>query len=324
MSGFLKQKVQKVHSYACYLFEKVHKNAEVSIPLVLSFLLVAVVLANDELSQYSKSHGVKESPLRAIAQAPYPVVRRVLGPTLSARSFVVVDDDSKAMMFSLNEHLRLPMASTTKLMTALVALDYFHTYDVLSVFEDRVEGTAVGFRKGEQFTFESLLYALLLPSGNDAAKAIAQNFPGGERAFVRKMNEKAFVMRLFDTNFSDPAGLVDEGDYTTALDLARLSSFALRNETIARIVGTREKVIATRDGKKTYTLSNLNRLLAIDNVTGIKTGFTDRAGGVLLTSVVEGGRTIIIVVMKSRDRFDDTQKLLSLLRGKVTYVSTRW
>lgn len=321
MSGF---PTQRIHSYACHLFERVHKNVEVSIPLVLSFLLVAVVLANDDLLQYSKSHSVKESPLRALAQAPYPVVRGVLGPTLSARSFVVVDDDSKAMMFSLNEHLRLAMASTTKLMTALAALDYFHTYDVLSVFEDRVEGTTVGFRKGEQFTFESLLYALLLPSGNDAAKAIAQNFPGGERAFVRKMNEKAFAMRLFDTNFSNPAGLVDEGDYTTALDLARLSSFALKNDTIARIVGTGEKVIATIDGKKTHTLLNLNKLLVIDNVTGIKTGFTDGAGGVLVTSVVEGDHTIIIVVMKSKDRFDDTQKLLSLLRGKVTYVSTRW
>jgi D-alanyl-D-alanine carboxypeptidase len=206
-------------------------------------------------------------------------------------------------------------------MTALTALDYFKRSDILTVKQATDEGSILGLVAGEKMTFENLLYALLLPSANDAALVIAQNYPGEEQAFVKAMNEKAKTLELFNTHYADPAGLVDEGDYTTPFDMARLASFAVQNPTLKKIVGTKEKVIGDTSGALVYDLTNLNKLLGIDGVNGVKTGYTEEAGQVLVTSKDEKGKTIIIVVMKSEDRFMDTAKLLDLVSNNLTYLS---
>ena len=166
---------------------------------------------------------------------------------------------------------------------------------------------------------------MLLPSGNDAALALAENYKGGEREFIGRMNEKARELHLDNTNFADAIGLKDSQDYTTPLDLAKLSSFALKNETFAKIVSTKTKEISDREGNK-YLLNNLNKLLGINGVNGIKTGYTNEAGQVLVTSKVEMDsndkeHTIIIVIMGSLDRFSDTEKLLYLVSNNVNYLS---
>lgn len=330
MSGFrlleksVRNNYQRIHQYGCSLFDTAHRNAEVFVPSTLVLLLVGIILASEQIKEQVREHQLALPPLTVVAQAPYPLLAQSQLSDVSAKAFVVMDDDSKVIMLARNATHRLAMASTTKIMTALVALDYYQRDDILTIQDDKdaIEGVRVGFSKGERLRFESLLYALLVPSGNDAAVAIAKNFSGGEGAFVRKMNEKAFTLRLFDSNYSDPSGLTDEGNFTTALDLARLASVALRNETIATIVATRSKVIKTVDGKKAYRLENLNKLLGTNGVRGIKTGFTDGAQGVLVTSRVENGKTLIVVVMRSKDRFVDTQKILEYLAKNVTYVST--
>ncbi len=262
-------------------------------------------------------------PFTVPSPAPYPFVSSVLGAStsaaLTANAAIIMDNDSKVILFAKNPTIRFSMASTTKIMTALVGLSYFHLQDILIIKDDTVEGSTVGFKKGEQMTFEDLLYSMLLPSGNDAAVAITQNYPGGQTAFIAAMNKKTQELSLFQTHYADPAGLDDEGDYTTVVDLARLGSVALQNETLSKVVSTREKTIKTISGN-VYTFSNLNKLLGIDGVTGIKTGFTDEAGGVLATSKKEQNKTFILVVMKSQDRFADTQYLLSLISGKTTFV----
>jgi D-alanyl-D-alanine carboxypeptidase (penicillin-binding protein 5/6) len=134
------------------------------------------------------------------------------------------------------------------------------------------------------------------------------------------MNEKAVNLKLYNTHYLDPAGLLDTGDYTTPFDLARLASFAVSNETIKKIVATKETTIYDLNGFP-YQISNLNKLLGVDDVNGVKTGYTEEAGQVLVTSKNEKGKTIIIVVMGSEDRFADTLKLLDLVSNNLTYLS---
>lgn len=306
MKGFLKRKKSPI-LYAL-LFA------------VLSFL-VTVASFDLFLRYYIFEKKVKEFPLE-IAQALYPSFKSPINPDITAKAAIVMDNESKVLLFSKNPNLLFSMASTTKIMTALVALDYYQVGDILTIRTEDVEGVNVGFKIGEQLLFEDILYAMLLPSGNDAALALAQNYPGGEKAFIKKMNEKARSLNLINTNFADSIGLEDSRDYTTPLDLARLASVALENETFAKIVATKTWEITDITGKNKYLLNNLNKLLGIKGVNGIKTGYTDEAGQVLVTSKKEGDHTIIIVVMDSQDRFSDTAKLLNSISENINYLST--
>lgn len=251
----------------------------------------------------------------------YPVLRKTIIAEISARGAVVMDADSKVVLYSKNPELRFSSASTAKIMTALTALDFFKLGDFLTVQNPTVEGAVLGLKAGQEISFENLLYGLLLTSANDAAITLAQNFKL-EDEFVRKMNQNAIKLNLYNTHYEDPAGLEDDGDYTTPLDLARLSSFAIKNEIFAKIVSTKEKTVADISGKE-YQLKNLNKLLGFEDVNGIKTGTTKGAGEVLVTSKKEGEHTVIIVVMGSSDRYSDTQKLINMISGNITYLPIR-
>lgn len=324
MKDFL-SKVKKIKN-------SLKKSITLSILLLTAvfFLFIAILLLNVNKLIINKinENFLLESPLSTFVSQPYPQLRNVLGTNnfssanlnnISAKAYIILDNDSQTILVSKNEGLRFSMASTTKIMTALTALEYFKLSDVLTVKNALVEGSKVGFLLGEKISFENMLYGMLLPSGNDAALAIAQDYPGGEKAFVEKMNQNAKKFHLANTHFADPAGLDDDGDYTTALDLARLASIAIKNPVIQRVVNTKSIVIANIANTRAYPISNLNKLLGIDGVDGIKTGFTEEAGGVLVTSKKENGHTLIIVVMKSDDRFLDTQNILSLINGNIVY-----
>ncbi|MDO8657517.1 MAG: D-alanyl-D-alanine carboxypeptidase family protein [Candidatus Levybacteria bacterium] len=301
----------------------------------LVVVLYIVGLFNQTVKNQISNMRLSSNKIPVFSANPYPLVSSILGSksdisynsgsfkNISAEAALIMDDDSKVILFSKNENLRFSMASTTKIMTALTALDYYKLDDVLTVKTRNVEGSIIGLKIGEKLLFRDLLYAMLLPSGNDAAMSIAQNYPGGEEEFIKKMNEKAISFSLYNTKFSDPTGLSDDGDYTTIKDLARLSSIAMENEIFQEVVSTKEKTVTNISGKNTYSLYNLNRLLGTDGVDGIKTGYTDIAGGVLTTSRSENGHKLIIVVMSSKDRFLDTQRLLSLTGGKINYINIR-
>ena len=284
-------------------------------------IIAYLVLVDLKVQQMVNYNRVLPFPVRARNVTLYPLLVGNKNPNISALAAVVVDDDSKTTLFSKNPTLLLSMASTTKIMTALVALSYYKMTDILTIHTNNVEGAKIGFFNGQKIKFEDLLYSMLLPSANDAALAIAQNYPGGESAFVEKMNEFAKVFNLNSTRFGDTAGLLDDKGYTTPLDLARLASVALKNNVFARIVDTKHKDISDVDGKNSYSLYNLNKLLGIDGVDGVKTGYTDDAGQVLVTSKKEKGHTIIAVVMGSSDRFSDTKELLKLISGNINYLS---
>jgi len=289
--------------------------------LFLLAIIAYLVLVDLKVQESVNYNRVLPFPIRASNVTSYPLLVENKNPNISALAAVVVDDDSKTLLFSKNPTLLLSMASTTKIMTALVALSYYKMTDILTIHTNNIEGAKIGFFDGQKIQFEDLLYAMLLPSANDAALAIAQNYPGGESAFVEKMNEFAKVFNLNSTRFGDTAGLLDDKGYTTPLDLARLASVALKNNVFARIVDTKHKDISDVDGKNSYSLYNLNKLLGIDGVDGVKTGYTDDAGQVLVTSKKEKGHTIIAVVMGSNDRFSDTKELLKLISGNINYLS---
>lgn len=187
-------------------------------------LLIYLVFIDIKIQQYIYNNRIVSFPLSVSSLTSYPILTVTESPNISALAAIVIDDDSKAVLFSKNPTLLFSMASTTKIMTALVALSYYKMGDVLTVHSDNVEGVTIGFTKGQRVLLKDLLYAMLLPSANDAALALAQNYPGGESAFVNKMNELARSFHLYNTHFGDAAGLLDDKDYTTPLDLVRLSS----------------------------------------------------------------------------------------------------
>lgn len=296
-------------------------------PFLLPIILVAVLFFLAVFDVYQKGKIILKpalnTPVTNYKSSSYPFLKNKFVPNILAQAAIVVDKDSGVVIYAKNENLRFSPASTTKIMTALTALDYFKLTDILEVKKATDEGSILGLIKGEKMTFLDLLYAMLLPSANDAAFVIAQNYPGEEPSFIKKMNQKAKFLGLNNTHFQDPAGLLDQDDYTTPLELARLASVSLDNKIFSQVVSTKYRFISDIDGVNTYSLLNRNKLLGIDGISGIKTGFTDEAEGVLVSSKAENGHTLIIVVMRSEDRFGDTLALASYLSDSLTYLSIR-
>ena len=225
---------------------------------------------------------------------------------LSAAAAVTMDADTGETLFAENADSRLPMASTTKIMTALVALgegDLDRVYTVKKQYA-AVEGSSMYLEEGERLTLRDTLYGLLLSSGNDAAAAVAGEC-GGERAFVDKMNAKAHELGLTDTRFENPSGLPSDGHYTTARELAKITAAALRDPVFRDIVSTKTCTAVGR------TLVNHNRLLSLyEDAIGVKTGFTRAAGRCLVSAAERNGRTVIAVTLNDPDDWNDHIALL--------------
>lgn len=283
-------------------------------------IFLALVFLNIQIKKQNLALQTLESPLSFVPSS-YPLVANKAAAEISALSGIVIDKNSKVTLYEKNSNFRFPPASTTKIMTALVALEHYSPSDILTIYEPYGEESILKLQEGEQFTFESLLYAMMLPSSNDATMSIAQNYPSGEKGFVQRMNEMASELRLLNTYYEDPVGLLDEKDYTTSFDLARLTAVALQNTDFAKVVSTKSKIITNTKGKE-YKIENLNILLDLPGVNGVKTGTTPGAGQVLVTSKRLGnGQDLIFVVMQSQDRFLDTQVLLDYLNNNITYLS---
>ena len=238
-----------------------------------------------------------------------PLAQRLAPPSVGARGAVVMDEATGQVLYGKDERRRLPMASTTKMMTALLALERGQLSQVVRVDVNAAEmpdSSTMGLTPGERLTLEDLLYGLLLPSGNDAAVAIARAIAGSEPAFVDLMNQRAAELGLADTHFANPHGLDAPDHYTSAADLARLARVALRNPTFAQIVATRHKAVR---GRATYDLTNTNPLLGRPDVEGVKTGHTDQAGSCLVAAFRRDGHRVLTVVLNSPDYVADSLAL---------------
>jgi D-alanyl-D-alanine carboxypeptidase (penicillin-binding protein 5/6) len=265
-----------------------------------------------------RSAPTQEMKIEVPPPASYPVnVTGVEAPFLSARSVLVMDQDSGVVMYEKNPHLRLLPASTVKIMTALVALEHYALDEVLVVPLVSDEGQDMELSAGEQMTVKNLLSGLLVASANDAALTLAQNYPGGEEAFVAAMNKKAEELNLVDSFFANPTGL-DQAEtlgkppsYTTTLDLARLGMEALKNPVFAQLVATPKMVVTDTTGKIVHELFNINELVTyLEGVRGIKTGWTENAGECLVAYTEREGKGVITVVLGSNDRFGETKALI--------------
>ena len=241
-------------------------------------------------------------------------------PAMTARSAVVIDLPTMSVLYAKNPDLSLLPASTTKIMTALVAIDHYQPDQVLTINENYRIGQILGLKKGSKFTFKSLLYGALVGSGNDAAYALAENYPGGFKAFVMEMNNKGKSLNLNNTYFSNVSGVEAYNHKTTAHDLAVLSAYALNNKTFAGIIGIKTAMISSVDGKQDYLLENTNKLIGkILGVKGVKTGWTENAGECLVAYVERPEGKVLTVLLGSLDRFNETSRLIDW-----TYRNFSW
>lgn len=244
-----------------------------------------------------------------------PLAQKVsAAPAVSADSAVLMEAESGDVLADIDAHRRMPMASTTKIMTALVVLERCSDLSrTVSVSPDAVgiEGSSVYLRAGEELTVEQLLYALLLESANDAAAALAIDIAGDVSAFAQMMNAEAARLGLSDTHFTNPHGLDDPEHYSSAYDLALLARYALSVPDFARIASTYRTTIPLNGEEGTRVLINHNKMLKYySGSIGVKTGYTKRCGRCLVSAAERDGVTMIAVTLSAPDDWHDHTVLL--------------
>ena len=232
-------------------------------------------------------------------------------PIISAQAALAIDLDSGTALYEKNPDAGLLPASTTKIVTALVAMDYYNDGDVLVVNGTSVDGRKMGLNKGERISAESLLKGLLIYSANDAAEVLAENYEGGREAFINAMNEKSKELSLNNSYFENPTGYDGIGHISTARDLVRVAEVAMRNLKFAEIVGKESEEVTSIDGTVVHRLSTTNSLLGeVEGVSGVKTGWTENARENLVTYMEKDGRGLMIAILGSQDRFGETRELI--------------
>ena len=246
----------------------------------------------------------------------FPCQAKAVGT--SAASAILMDADSGRVLYEQNADARMLIASTTKILTALVAIREGDLSDVVTVKREATltEGSSMYLKEGEQLTLEALLYGLMLCSGNDAAVAIADHVGGSQKGFVKLMNETARELGMEDSSFANPNGLDAEDHYSTARDMAKLACAAVKNETLLRIASTQSVTIGGR------TMTNHNKLLRyVDGCLGLKTGYTRAAGRTLVSCCERNGQRLVAVTLQDGNDWADHEALYNY--GFSTYPAHR-
>lgn len=234
-------------------------------------------------------------------------------PSVSAKGAVMINAATGTVLFEKNAYSRLPMASTTKIMTALLLAEQPDLDKIVVTTKEMVttEGSSMGLQEGDSVTYHDLIYGMLLASGNDAANTTAIALDGSVERFVKRMNKKAAELGLEDTNFVTPSGLDDEQHYTTAYDLARLAAFALENPIFYDAASSRSATLCYGNPPYNRTLSNHNKLLSMyDDCIGVKTGFTKKSGRCLVSAAERDGVQLIAVTLNDGDDWNDHINML--------------
>lgn len=238
----------------------------------------------------------------------------------AAKAAVLINGDTGEIIYSQNNDERLPMASTTKIMTGLLLCEYGNFDREITVTAEmlRVEGSSMGLLAGDKVTLHDLLYGLMLASGNDAANVIAYTVSGSLEDFVALMNKKAKQLGLANTHFETPSGLDGETHYTTALDLANLARFAMQNKDFAKAVSTKKAVLNYGNPPYRRSLINHNKILNyFEDSVGIKTGFTKKSGRCLVSAAKRDGKFVIAVTLNDPNDWQDHCNMLEYGLGKI-------
>lgn len=308
-----------------------HKNKLIIIIAILLSLILLINLIPDKKSKTQKTAQKPSSGKvlstnsdRAPIKLSLPTINKQLNIripqknadatniTIPAKYAILLDADNAYPLYVKSEQERVPIASLTKIMTAIIALENYKLDQVAIVPQSAatISGSKMHLYTGEKITVENLLYGLMLPSGNDAAYALASLDPasknGDAKPFIDKMNQKAKLLGLDNTHFNCPAGLDDTG-YSTAHDLAFLTAYAIKNSTFVQITSTAQKAVNSADGRYAHPLTNTNRLvvptesLYLPYALGIKTGYTEAAGHSLVGATKKDGHTLISVVLNTNN-----------------------
>lgn len=250
-------------------------------------------------------------------------------PPIAAGAFLVIDKESGEVLAEKDADVPLSPASTTKIMTALIALEMMDQDQLLTVPADLPrEGSLMNLEDGEQIRVRDVVTGLLIRSSNDAAELLAYSFPGGKDAFIFEMNKKARELGMIHTLYQNTSGLHEVGHVMTVRDLLILARYAMKNETFAQIVSQKSAVVYSADGKISHPIETTNQLLGtVDGVEGIKTGYTEEAGECLVTQVTREGNTILTAILKSPDRFMETKTLIAWVYNGFTWqtkTASQW
>ena len=293
----------------------------------LLWLLLLVVLAacgeppaaveespDAETLRLARSGTVDSVMPRLVIGLRVPGGCEALRDTLSAEAWLLVDDATGWVISQKNASQRMYMASLTKMMTCLVALENGEMTDSIDILPADMVTRDSRVRPGHAYTLRHLLYEMMLLSDNDAAYAVARHVGGGDTArFYRLMNAKAAYLGMADTHFANPNGMPNDSNYSSARDLARLVRYAMADSSFARIVGTQQMDIPLLDGRH-LPCRNTNALLATyEGCTGVKTGFTLQAGCCLASAATRRGTTLVLILLKSSSmarRFSESAALL--------------
>ena len=247
-----------------------------------------------------------------------------LKPNTYSKNIIAIDRKSLNVLYEKNAYSKVAMASTTKIMTCILAIENCKLSDnvLISKNSSKATGSRLGLKEKSEITMNDLLYGLMLRSGNDCAIAIAEHISGTVENFIKLMNNKALELELNNTHFATPHGLDDENHYTTAYDLSILTNYALNNPTFKKIVATKNYNIVLNNNSTNIT--NTNELLGIEGIYGVKTGFTFNAGRCLVTSYKINDFDIIIVVLGANTkkiRGQDTLNLIKYITSNYIYIN---
>lgn len=290
------------------------------VTIIVMMLFVPIRTWADEAEEETNEQEVKEDILQVSGQVNNE-------PQIHSRAVLIIDTKSNTVMYEKNGYSKRAMASTTKIMTAIVVLEHAKLTDIVEISRKAggTGGSRLGLKAGDKITINDLLYGLMLRSGNDAAVALAEQVGGSIEGFAKLMNKKAKELGLTNTNFVTPHGLDSQEHYTTAYELAQLTNYALKNKKFATIVNTKTTSIAINGQAR--VLSNTNELLGnLYGVDGVKTGFTNNAGRCLVTSTTREGHQIICVVLGAdtkKIRTQDSVKLIEYAFKNFEYTNIK-
>ena len=282
---------------------------------ITSILVIFIILINSTIAFADIEDTEENVNINTIKQEVIQTTSNITdNPKLNSRIALVYDRASGRILFDKNGDKTTPMASTTKIMTALVVVENSNLSDIVTI-DSKSAGTGgsrLGLKKNDKITVNDLLYGLMLRSGNDAAVALAIHVGGSVEGFAELMNKKARELNLTSTHFMVPHGLDMDGHYTTAYELAKMADYALKNEKLKAIVSTKTCTININNNPK--VISNTNELLgSVSGVYGVKTGFTNGAGRCLVTACKRDSLDIITVIIGAdtkKIRTSDSMKLI--------------
>ena len=242
---------------------------------------------------------------------------------ISAKSAVVISADTCEVVYSKNMNEPLPMASTTKIMSSVIALEYGAVDEMQKVTTDMiaVEGSSIGLIDGDNVSLKTLVKGMLLESGNDAANAVAHIVGGNIPDFVKMMNNKAKEIGMYSTSFETPSGLDGKNHYSTAFDMAILGAYAIKNPEFRSICEDENDVVYFGNPPYRRVFTNHNKLLSLyDGAFGIKTGFTKKSGRCLVSAVCKDGKTLVAVTLNAPDDWNDHIKMYDYAFEKVNTI----